>query len=140
MLFPAGCFCIFTRRKLTRLQLHQDLPLSAGELHNKTGPGLQKVEKVDNIKKVEKIAKIAKVEKIPKVGPSREILKILVGNWVAQWDQTYKTWFYYNINTGLSSVLGFKKISSRYYLFFVDISTWEKPRELQHVQLNPPSG
>ena len=92
MLFPAGCFSIFTKRKLSRLQLDQDLPLSAGEPHNKTGAAL---EKVDNVKKVEKVEKI---------GPSREIFKILVGNWVAQWDQTYKTWFYYNINTGLSSV------------------------------------
>ena len=36
-------------------------------------------------------------------GPSREIVKILVGNWVAQWDDMYQTWFYYNINTGLTS-------------------------------------
>ena len=74
--------------------------MSAGGLDNKTGAGLEKVEKV------------AKVEKILKVGPSKEILKILVGNWVAQWDQTYKTWFYYNINTGLSSL----EVFTRYLL------------------------
>ena len=93
---PRCVFLYFYHQKTkTRLQLDQDFPLSAGELDNKTGAGLEKNEKVE------------KVEKILKVGPSREILKILVGNWVAQWDQTYKAWFYYNINSGLSSVLVF---------------------------------
>ena len=120
MLFSAGCFDIFTKRKLNRLQLEQDSPVSAGDLHNNTvaGAGL---EKVDNLKKVAKvpkveIEKVPKVPKVAKVGPDKEILKILVGNWVAQWDQTYKTWFYYNINSGLASLGFFKKISSRYSL------------------------
>ena len=75
----------------------------AGGLDNSTlaGAGLEKVEKV---------------EKIEKIGPRREILKILVGDWVAQWDHTYKAWFYYNINTGLSSGIRSFKISSRYSL------------------------
>ena len=31
-----------------------------------------------------------------------EHLKILLGNWVAQWDPQYRTWFYYNIIAGQS--------------------------------------
>ena len=46
--------------------------------------------------------------------------KILVGNWVAQWDSLYRAWFYYNTKT--------------------DTSTWDKPKELVHVSLNPPKG
>ena len=46
--------------------------------------------------------------------------KIMVGNWVAQWDSLYKSWFYYNAKT--------------------DYSTWDKPKELMHVSLNPPKG
>ena len=61
------------------------MPGSAGGLGNETEAGL---ERVDGGVKTE--------------APSREIVKILVGNWVAQWDETYQTWFYYNINTGLS--------------------------------------
>ena len=48
------------------------------------------------------MGKVEKAERVEKEGQSRRILKILVGNWVAQWDEKYKTWFYYNINTGLS--------------------------------------
>ena len=33
-----------------------------------------------------------------------ENLKILLGNWVAQWDPQYRTWFYYNIIAGQSLV------------------------------------
>lgn len=46
--------------------------------------------------------------------------KILVGNWVAQWDSLYRAWFYYNAKT--------------------DHSTWDKPKELVHLSLNPPKG
>ena len=46
--------------------------------------------------------------------------KIMVGDWVAQWDSLYSSWFYYNSKT--------------------DFSTWDKPMELQHVSLNPPKG
>jgi len=46
--------------------------------------------------------------------------KILAGNWVAQWDSLYRAWFYYNTKT--------------------DFSTWDKPKELVHVKLNPPKG
>ena len=28
--------------------------------------------------------------------------KIMVGNWVAQWDTLYRSWFYYNTKTGLT--------------------------------------
>ena len=37
-----------------------------------------------------------------------------------QWDSMYRAWFYYNAKT--------------------DYSTWEKPKELVHVSLNPPKG
>jgi len=46
--------------------------------------------------------------------------KIMVGEWVAQWDSLYSSWFYYNANT--------------------DQSTWDKPKELMHISLNPPKG
>ena len=92
---------------------------------------MAKVAKVANVEKVKKDGKVEKV------GPRGEILKILVGNWVAQWDPTYKTWFYYNINTGLPSSQVLRDVL---WIFFVDFSTWEKPRELQHVRLNTPSG
>merc|ERR1719458_2253158 len=39
--------------------------------------------------------------------------KLIIGNWIAQWDTQYKAWFYYNIKTATS--------------------TWIKPPELAHV-------
>jgi len=44
--------------------------------------------------------------------------KLIVGNWIAQWDTKYKAWFYYNINT--------------------EKSTWVKPKELRHVSFKDP--
>ena len=29
--------------------------------------------------------------------------KLMVGNWIAQWDTDYATWFYYNIISGQHS-------------------------------------
>ena len=29
--------------------------------------------------------------------------KLILGDWIAQWDTTYGAWFFYNINTGLVS-------------------------------------
>ena len=89
--------------------------MSAGGLDNKTGTGAEA-----GLEKVEKVKKVEKVEKVEKVGPRREIFKILVGNWVAQWDSLYRAWFYYNAKT--------------------DHSTWDKPKELVHLSLNPPKG
>ena len=80
--------CISIQKNLTRLELHQDFSESAGALNN-TGAGAG-------------VGKLKKAERVEKEGQGRRILKILVGNWVAQWDEKYKTWFYYNINTGLS--------------------------------------
>ena len=84
----------YPEKTITRLELEQDFPVLAEGLDNSTlaGAGLEKVENVG------------------KIGPRREILKILVGNWVAQWDHIYKAWFYYNINTGLSSHQVFQDI------------------------------
>ena len=31
--------------------------------------------------------------------------KLILGDWIAQWDTTYGAWFFYNINTGLVSRL-----------------------------------
>jgi len=39
--------------------------------------------------------------------------KLIIGNWIAQWDTQYRAWFYYNIKTATS--------------------TWTKPAELSHV-------
>ena len=58
------------------------MPGSAGGLGNETEAGLERVDG----------------------GVKTEIVKILIGNWVAQWDDMYQTWFYYNINTGLTSL------------------------------------
>lgn len=44
--------------------------------------------------------------------------KLIVGNWIAQWDTKYRAWFYYNINT--------------------EKSTWVKPIELNHVTFKNP--
>jgi len=44
--------------------------------------------------------------------------KLIVGNWIAQWDTKYKAWFYYNINT--------------------EKSTWVKPEELNHIAFKDP--
>jgi hypothetical protein len=51
---------------------------------------------------------------------SRESFKSthVIGDWVAQWDQEYQQWFYYN------------QVS--------DESTWDQPRELQQFQFDPP--
>lgn len=44
--------------------------------------------------------------------------KMKVGDWVAQWDEVYKAWFFYNVET--------------------QMSTWVKPKELWHVSFNQP--
>jgi len=47
--------------------------------------------------------------------------KLMVGDWIAQYDTTYSAWFFYNIKT--------------------EESTWIKPKELHHVVFNsPPTG
>jgi len=45
--------------------------------------------------------------------------KLMVGDWIAQWDITYKAWFFYNIKT--------------------EESTWVKPGALAHVAFNTPA-
>jgi len=44
--------------------------------------------------------------------------KLMVGDWIAQWDASYNAWFFYNIKT--------------------EESTWVKPKELHHVVFNSP--
>jgi len=44
--------------------------------------------------------------------------KLMVGDWIAQWDPSYNAWFFYNIKT--------------------EESTWVKPKELHHVVFNSP--
>lgn len=44
--------------------------------------------------------------------------KLIIGDWIAQWDTKYNAWFYYNINT--------------------ETSTWIKPAELDHVVFKSP--
>ena len=39
--------------------------------------------------------------------------RLSVGDWIAQYDETYKDWFYYNVKT--------------------QQSTWDKPRDLSHI-------
>jgi len=46
--------------------------------------------------------------------------KLIIGDWIAQWDTKYGAWFYYNINT--------------------ETSTWIKPAELDHVVFRAPEG
>ena len=38
--------------------------------------------------------------RLPKVPATQ---KLILGDWIAQWDTTYGAWFFYNINTGLVS-------------------------------------
>ena len=64
--------------------------------------------------------KAVKVLTADESGNNPGTFKIMVGDWVAQWDSLYSSWFYYNSKT--------------------DFSTWDKPMELQHVSLNPPKG
>ena len=45
--------------------------------------------------------------------------KLIVGDWIAQWDTKYRAWFYYNVNT--------------------EESTWFKPKELSHVIFKNPA-
>lgn len=56
----------------------------------------------------------------PNGGPPTH--KLMVGDWIAQWDASYNAWFFYNIKT--------------------EESTWVKPKELHHVVFNspPPTG
>lgn len=44
--------------------------------------------------------------------------KMKIGDWIAQWDEEYQAWFFYNAIT--------------------EISTWIKPKELWHVSFNKP--
>ena len=41
---------------------------------------------------------------VAQVGETPHNLKILLGNWVAQWDPQYRAWFYYNIMKGQRSI------------------------------------
>ena len=34
----------------------------------------------------------------------KESERLMVGDWVAQWDKAYNTWFYYNTKTGAVSL------------------------------------
>lgn len=52
----------------------------------------------------------------PNGGPPTH--KLMVGDWIAQWDASYNAWFFYNIKT--------------------EESTWVKPKELHHVVFNSP--
>lgn len=56
---------------------------------------------------------------IPKVEGKENIHRVMLGEWIAQWDTLYNDWFYYNIKT--------------------DSSTWLKPAELEHVVFKPPT-
>ena len=44
---------------------------------------------------------------------SNDEKRLSVGDWIAQYDETYKDWFYYNVKT--------------------QQSTWDKPRDLSHI-------
>jgi len=59
---------------------------------------------------------------LPGVNGGPPTHKLMVGDWIAQWDASYNAWFFYNIKT--------------------EESTWVKPKELHHVVFNspPPSG
>ena len=37
-------------------------------------------------------------------GGEKESERLMVGDWVAQWDKAYNTWFYYNTKTGAVSL------------------------------------
>ena len=53
---------------------------------------------VESAKDVNMSTEEEKVEETP------EVFKILLGSWVAQWDPQYAAWFYYNIETGVTSL------------------------------------
>ena len=62
--------------------------------------------------------------------------RLIVGDWVAQWDDTYGTWFYYNSRTG-----GVAGTWLDFFLFLTDNlekSTWEQPREMAHIVFRDP--
>ena len=57
---------------------------------------------VESAKDVNMSTEEEKVEE--KVEETPEVFKILLGSWVAQWDPQYAAWFYYNIETGVTSL------------------------------------
>ena len=57
---------------------------------------------VESAKDVNMSIEEEKVEE--KVEETPEVFKILLGSWVAQWDPQYAAWFYYNIETGVTSL------------------------------------
>ena len=58
---------------------------------------------VESAKDVNMSTEEEKVEE-EKVEETPEVFKILLGSWVAQWDPQYAAWFYYNIETGVTSL------------------------------------
>ena len=58
---------------------------------------------VESAKDVNMSTEEEKVEE-EKVEETPEGFKILLGSWVAQWDPQYAAWFYYNIETGVTSL------------------------------------
>ena len=44
--------------------------------------------------------------------------RLMVGDWIAEWDFTYGAWFYYNTKT--------------------EKSTWEQPPEMNHIKFKDP--
>ena len=57
---------------------------------------------VESAKDVNMSTEEEKVEE--NVEETPEVFKILLGSWVAQWDPQYAAWFYYNIETGVTSL------------------------------------
>ena len=66
---------------------------------------LENVEEKDFVESAKDVNMSIEEEKVEeKVEETPEVFKILLGSWVAQWDPQYAAWFYYNIETGVTSL------------------------------------
>ena len=67
---------------------------------------LENVEEKDFVESAKDVNMSTEEEKVEeeKVEETPEVFKILLGSWVAQWDPQYAAWFYYNIETGVTSL------------------------------------
>ena len=77
---------------------------------------------------------VGEVESLNKTGAGGDgEHRLMVGDWIAEWDFTYGAWFYYNTKTG-SEELHPRNFTSQ----FLEKSTWEQPPEMNHIKFKDP--
>ena len=81
---------------------------------------------------------VGEVESLNKTGAGGDgEHRLMVGDWIAEWDFTYGAWFYYNTKTGGLFIV---QLNTTFHLAseFPEKSTWEQPPEMAHIKFKDP--